>query len=55
MTNDSGRFRTRAELEEKEGAWRVEGNLYDGPSGSFVPSTKGRWCRRSTTAPPAWW
>ena len=42
MTNDSGRFRTRAELEEKEGAWRVEGNLYDGPSGSFVPLYEGK-------------
>ncbi len=42
MTNDSRRFRTRAELEEKEGAWRVRGNLFDSPSGAFVPLYEGK-------------
>ncbi len=42
MTNDSGLFRTQAELEEKEGAWPVGGNRYDGPSGEWVPLYVGR-------------
>ena len=42
MTNDSHRFRTRTELEEKEGAWHVGGNLYDGPAGRFVPLYEGK-------------
>ncbi len=42
MTNDSHRFRTRTELEEKEGAWHVGGNLYDSPSGRFVPLYEGK-------------
>ena len=42
MTNDSHRFRTRAELEEKEGAWHVGGNTYDSPSGRFVPLYEGK-------------
>ena len=33
MTNDSHRFRTRAELDEKEGAWHVGGNIYDSSLG----------------------
>ena len=37
MTNDSGLFRTRAELEEKEGAWHVGNNRFDSPSGEWVP------------------
>ena len=42
MTNDSGQFRTRAELEEKEGAWHVGGNRFDSPSGEWVPLYVGR-------------
>ena len=42
MTNDSGLFRTRAELEENEGAWPVAGNLYDSPSGAWVPLYEGK-------------
>jgi len=42
MTNDSHRFRTRRELEEKEGAWHIGGNLYDSPAGRFVPLYEGK-------------
>ena len=42
MTNDSHRFRTRTELEEKEGAWHIGGNLYDSPAGRFVPLYEGK-------------
>ncbi len=39
---DSHLFRTRAELEEKEGAWPIGGNLYDSPSGEWVPLYEGK-------------
>ncbi len=42
MTNDSGLFRTREELEEKEGAWSVGGNRFDSPTGAWVPLYVGR-------------
>ncbi len=42
MTNDSGLFRTRAELEEKEGAWYKGGNRFDSPSGEWVPLYEGK-------------
>ncbi len=42
MTNDSGLFRTRSELEEQEGAWPVGGNRYQSPSGEWVPLYVGR-------------
>ncbi len=42
MTNDSGLFRTRAELEEKEGAWPVGGNRWDSPSGEWLPLYEGK-------------
>ena len=42
MTNDSHLFRTRAELEESEGAWPVGGNRYDSSSGKWVPLYVGR-------------
>ena len=42
MTNDSGLFRTRAELEQKEGAWPVGGNRFDSPSGEWAPLYVGR-------------
>ena len=42
MTNDSGLFRTREELEEKEGAYPVGGNRFASPSGDWVPLYVGR-------------
>ena len=42
MTNDSGLFRTRAELEEREGAWPVGGNRFASPSGDWVPLYVGQ-------------
>lgn len=42
MTNDSGLFRTRQELEEKEGAWSIGGNRFQSPSGEWVPLYVGR-------------
>ena len=39
---DSNLFRTRAELEEKEGAWPIGGNRYDSPSGEWVPLYEGK-------------
>ena len=42
MTNDSHLFRTRKELEEKEGAWPIDGNRFDSPSGEWVPLYVGR-------------
>ena len=42
MTNDSGLFRTRAELEEKEGAWPIGGNRFDSPSGEWAPLYEGK-------------
>ena len=42
MTNDSGLFRTREELEEKEGAYPVGGNRFASPSGDWVPLYEGK-------------
>ena len=42
MTNDSGLFRTRAELEEKEGAYPVGGNRFASPAGDWVPLYEGK-------------
>ena len=42
MTNDSGLFRTRAALEEKEGAWPSGGNRFDSASGEWVPLYEGK-------------
>jgi len=42
MTNDSGLFHTRAELEEQEGAFHVGGNLYRSAAGDWVPLYVGR-------------
>jgi hypothetical protein len=42
MTNDSGLFRTRAELEEQEGAWPIGGNRFGSPSGDWLPLYVGR-------------
>ncbi|WP_312735440.1 Eco57I restriction-modification methylase domain-containing protein [Brevundimonas sp.] len=42
MTNDSHLFRTRTELEEREGAWAVEGNRFRSASGDWLPLYAGR-------------
>ena len=42
MSNDSGLFRTRKELEEKEGAYPVGGNRFASSSGDWVPLYVGR-------------
>ncbi len=42
MTNDSHRFRTRAELTEEEGAWSIGGNRFDSPAGEWVPLYEGK-------------
>ena len=42
MTNDSGLFRTREELEEKEGAYPVGGNRFASPAGNWVPLYEGK-------------
>ena len=42
MTNDSGLFRTRAELEETEGAYPIGGNRFESPSGEWVPLYEGK-------------
>ncbi len=42
MSIDSGLFRTREELEEKEGAWPIGGNRYCSPDGDWVPLYEGK-------------
>lgn len=42
MTNDSHQFRTRTELEEREGAWPVGGNRFGSPDGEWVPLYEGK-------------
>jgi hypothetical protein len=42
MTNDSGLFRTRQELEEKEGAYPIGGNRFRSKAGEWVPLYVGR-------------
>ena len=42
MTNDSSLFRTRAELEETEGAWPVSNNRFESSSGEWVPLYEGK-------------
>ena len=42
MTNDSGHFRTRGELEETEGAWACGNNRFDSPSGVWLPLYEGK-------------
>ena len=42
MTNDSGFFRTRVELEEREGAYPVGGNRFGSRSGEWVPLYEGK-------------
>lgn len=42
MTNDSGSFRTRKELEEKEKAYPIDGNRFRSPKGEWVPLYEGK-------------
>lgn len=42
MTNDSHLFRTRAELEEQEGAWPIGDNRWQSAAGEWVPLYVGR-------------
>ena len=42
MTNDSGMFRTRAKLEEREGAWPIGGSRFASPAGEWVPLYEGK-------------
>lgn len=42
MTNDSGLFRTRRELEEREGAYSVDGNRFRSPTGDWGPLYEGK-------------
>ena len=42
MTNDSALFRTRAELDEKEGAYPIGGNQFRSTSGEWLPLYVGR-------------
>ena len=41
MTNDSGLFRTHAELEEREGTYPIGGNRFASPAGEWVPLYEG--------------
>jgi len=42
MANDSQLFRTRAQLEEQEGAYPVEGNVWKSRAGTWVPLYEGK-------------
>jgi hypothetical protein len=42
MTNDSGLFRTRQELEDREGAWPIGGNRFQSAAGEWVPLYEGK-------------
>lgn len=42
MTNDSGLFRTRIELEEEEEAYPLGGNIFGSKSGNWIPLYVGR-------------
>jgi len=42
MTNDSGLFRTRRELEEREGAYPLGGSRFGSPTGEWVPLYEGK-------------
>lgn len=42
MTNDSGLFRTRQELEDQEGAYPIGGNRWRSAAGEWVPLYEGK-------------
>ena len=41
-TNDSDKFRTQRELEEREGAWPIGGNRFDSAQGEWLPLYEGK-------------
>ena len=51
MTNDSHLFRTRRELEEREGAYPVGGNRFRSAAGEWLPLYVGKWFSHSIIAP----
>ena len=42
MTSDSHLFRTRVELEERDGAWSIGGNKFQSAAGEWVPLYEGK-------------
>ena len=42
MTNDSGLFRTQAQLEEDEQGWPISSHRFDSPSGVWMPLYEGK-------------
>ena len=42
MTNDSGLFRTRTELDEMESAYPIGQNIFGSPSGNWLPLYEGK-------------
>lgn len=42
MANDSGKFRTRTELEGNESAWPIGGNRFQSAAGEWVPLYEGK-------------
>lgn len=42
LTSDSGLFRTKSELEEREKAWPVEGNKFQSKAGTWQPLYEGK-------------
>ena len=42
MTADSDLFRTRVELEEREGAYPIRGNRFGSPAGEWIPLYEGK-------------
>jgi hypothetical protein len=42
MANDSHQFRTKSELERREGAWREAGNIWASSSGRWAPLYEGK-------------
>lgn len=42
LTSDSGQFRTRVDLEEREGAWRSGANRFTSASGEWLPLYEGK-------------
>jgi len=42
MTNDSIYFRTRSELEEREGTWSAGGNRHESATGAWLPLYEGK-------------
>ena len=54
MTNDSGLFRTREQLQD-EGFYPIQGNHWKRGTTHICRCTRARWCRHLTIAQPASW